>query len=184
MADDFSARYGDLLTGSYDCVDRIGLNAFFSLGHNPGGFRNWWRPLHDGSDELLDNAHLQRIAGRFARRVRAWAEVNQVPVIYCKAGNANTRSPRSICRPMRSGRGVHGAGGPRQGHGLGRAPLERWCHHQPGEEGRVRQPLLLPHHGQAVGTLDDQDVGVPAVRRADHPQADTSTSPARRRRPG
>ena len=37
------ARYGDLLTGSYDCVDRIVLNAYFSIGHNPGGFRCWWR---------------------------------------------------------------------------------------------------------------------------------------------
>jgi hypothetical protein len=27
MADDFSERYVDLLTGSYDCVDRIVLNA-------------------------------------------------------------------------------------------------------------------------------------------------------------
>jgi hypothetical protein len=31
------------VTGSYDCVDRIVLNAFFPLGHNPGGFRTWWR---------------------------------------------------------------------------------------------------------------------------------------------
>ena len=43
MADEFSERYGDLLTGSYDCVDRIVLNAYFSLGHSPGGFRVWWR---------------------------------------------------------------------------------------------------------------------------------------------
>src|SRR5258708_9331300 len=27
-----------------------------------------------------------RFAGRFARRVRAWASANGVPVIYCKAG--------------------------------------------------------------------------------------------------
>ena len=33
MADDFSIRYGDLLTGSYDCVDRIVLNPFFPLGY-------------------------------------------------------------------------------------------------------------------------------------------------------
>jgi hypothetical protein len=26
MADDFSQRYGNLLTGGYDCVDRIVLN--------------------------------------------------------------------------------------------------------------------------------------------------------------
>jgi len=36
MADDPSVRYEDLLTGSYDCVDRIVLNAYHPLGHNPG----------------------------------------------------------------------------------------------------------------------------------------------------
>ena len=71
MADDFSGRYGDLLTGSYDCVDRVVLNAYFPLGHNPGGFRVWWRRLHGGSDDELDNTHLMRFAGRFARRVKA-----------------------------------------------------------------------------------------------------------------
>jgi hypothetical protein len=86
VADDFCERYGDLLTGSYDCVDRIVLNAYFSVGHNPGGFRCWWRRLHDGADDDLDNAHLMRFAGRFARRVKAWASANGVPVSYCKAG--------------------------------------------------------------------------------------------------
>jgi hypothetical protein len=86
VADDFSERYGDLLTGSYDCVDRIVLNAYFSVGHNPGGFRCWWRRLHGGSDGELDNTHLMRFAGRFARRVKAWAGANGVPVIYCVAG--------------------------------------------------------------------------------------------------
>jgi hypothetical protein len=86
VADDFSERYGDLLTGSYDCVDRIVLNAYFSLGHNPGGFRCWWRRLHDDCDEQLDNTHLMRFAGRFARRLKAWGDANGVPVIYCKAG--------------------------------------------------------------------------------------------------
>ena len=85
MADDFTERYGDLLTGCYDCVDRIVLNAYFSIGHNPGGFRCWWRRLH-GSDDQLDNTHLMRMAGRFARRVKAWAAANRVPVIYCTAG--------------------------------------------------------------------------------------------------
>jgi hypothetical protein len=86
VADSFSERYGDLLTGSYDCVDRIVLNAYFSLGHNPGGFRCWWRRWHGGSDDELDNTHLMRFAGRFARRVKAWAAANGVPVIYCTAG--------------------------------------------------------------------------------------------------
>ena len=86
MADDFTERYGDLLTGSYDCVDRVVLNAFFPLGHNPGGFRAWWRRWHDGSDDQLDDTHLMRMAGRFARRVKAWGRANDVPVIYGKAG--------------------------------------------------------------------------------------------------
>ena len=49
MADDLSRRYGDLLTGTYDCVDRIVLNAYFSMGQEGGGFRTWWRQLHNGS---------------------------------------------------------------------------------------------------------------------------------------
>jgi hypothetical protein len=86
VLDELTERYGDLLTGSYDCVDRVVLNAYFSLGHNPGGFRVWWRRLHGDSDEELDNTHLMRMAGRFARRVRAWAQAHQVPVIDCKRG--------------------------------------------------------------------------------------------------
>jgi len=84
--DELSKRYGELLAGAYDCVDRIVLNAYFSLGHNPGGVRVWWRRLHDGSEEHLDNTHLMRMAGRFSRRVRAFAKANQIPVIDCGRG--------------------------------------------------------------------------------------------------
>jgi hypothetical protein len=91
MADDFSERYGDLLTGSYDCVDRIVLNAYYPMGHGPGGFRVWWRRLHNDSEEQLDDNHLMRMAGRFARRVKAWGAANEVPVIYCKSGERKHR---------------------------------------------------------------------------------------------
>src|SRR6266702_3544221 len=91
MADDLSVRYGDLLTGSYDCVDRIVLNAYYPLGHNPGGFRTWWRRLHGGSEEHLDDTHVMRFAGRFARRVRAYAAVAGIPVIDCKRGERKHR---------------------------------------------------------------------------------------------
>jgi hypothetical protein len=90
MDDALRARYGDLLTGTYDCVDRIVLNAYYSFGHSPGGFRTWWRRLY-GSDENLDNSHLMRMAGRFARRVRGWAKANGVPVIDTKAGERKHR---------------------------------------------------------------------------------------------
>ena len=38
MTDLLSERCGDLLTGSYDCPDRIVLNAYYQMGHAPGGF--------------------------------------------------------------------------------------------------------------------------------------------------
>jgi hypothetical protein len=85
MTDGLSALYQELLGGSYDCVDRIVLNAYFGMAHSPGGFRVWWRAL-TGSDETLDNAHLMRLAGRFSRRVRGYAKAHDIPVIDCVAG--------------------------------------------------------------------------------------------------
>ena len=96
MVDEFSERYGDLLTGSYDCVDRIVLNAYFPLGHNPGGFRTWWRRWHGDGDAVLDNTHLMRLAGRFARRVRASAEAHGIPVIDCKGRRAQAPHRRGL----------------------------------------------------------------------------------------
>lgn len=83
MADRLSALYHDLLDGTYDCVDRIVLNGYFRPGHTAGGFRVWWRHL-TGSDATLDNTHLMRMAGRFSRRVRAYAKAHRIPVIDCR----------------------------------------------------------------------------------------------------
>jgi hypothetical protein len=85
MTDGLSSLYQDLLVGSYDCVDRIVLNAYFRMGHDPGGFRVWWRAL-TGSDETLENAYLMRMAGRFSRRVRGYAKAHDIPVIDCSVG--------------------------------------------------------------------------------------------------
>ena len=83
--DQFSAYYAEFLDSTYDCVDRIVLNAYFQFGQSPGGFRCWWRQLQ-GSDADLDNTHLMRFAGRFSRRVRAYAKQHAIPLIYCKRG--------------------------------------------------------------------------------------------------
>jgi hypothetical protein len=86
MGDGLSTLYQDLLSGSYDCVDRIVLNAYFRMGHDPGGFRLWWRQL-TGSDATLDNAHVMRLAGRFGRRIRGYAKANNIPVVNCSAAD-------------------------------------------------------------------------------------------------
>jgi hypothetical protein len=81
--DPFNDRYEDLLDGTYDCVDRIVLNGYFRFIQSSGGFRTWWRQLF-GDDDNLDNAHLIRFAGRFARRVRCAAQQKGIPVIVKK----------------------------------------------------------------------------------------------------
>lgn len=74
MDDPLSDHYQEeLLEGRYDYVDRVVLNACFGMAHSPGGFRVRWRRLY-GSDDQLDNAHLIRLAGRFSRRLYAWAK--------------------------------------------------------------------------------------------------------------
>ena len=113
MADDFRLRHRDLLTGSYDCVDRIVLNAFFQLGYQPGGLRTWWRRLHDGSDEELDNTHLMRMVGRFARRVQGQGRSRRGPLVdrrypyelLAEAGNPVHLSP---IRTTNAGQGFQG----------------------------------------------------------------------------
>jgi hypothetical protein len=85
MPDSLSHRYVELLTGRYDCVDRIVLNAYFRMGHDPGGFRSWWRALN-GSDETLNNTHLMRMAGRFSRRIHGYAKATGIPLVHCPAG--------------------------------------------------------------------------------------------------
>ena len=46
VMDQFSEHHQDLIEGSYDCVDRIVLNAYFLRGQDPGGVRLWWRALY------------------------------------------------------------------------------------------------------------------------------------------
>jgi hypothetical protein len=84
MPDSLSDRYAELLTGSYAWVDRIVLNAYLRMGHDPGGFPFWWRAL-TGSEETQDNTRLMRTAGRFSRRIRGYAKAQSIPVVHCPA---------------------------------------------------------------------------------------------------
>jgi len=92
MRDQLSTLYHEFLEDGYDCVDRVVLNAYFSLGQSGGGFRMWWRELY-GSDEDLDNNHLMRMAGCFSRRLRGWAKANKGPrnLLFSRGAEAQDR---------------------------------------------------------------------------------------------
>jgi hypothetical protein len=63
MTDRPSTLHQDLLVGSYDCVDQIVLNAYFRMGHDPGGFRVWWRRKGDSNSRSHPDGELsQRVA--------------------------------------------------------------------------------------------------------------------------
>ena len=83
-SDAFSEYYADLLQGTYDCVDRIVLNAFFPFGQTGGGIRTWWRWLR-GDDLTLDDEHLREMAGTFSRRIHAFCAKQGVPLIEAQA---------------------------------------------------------------------------------------------------
>lgn len=83
--DNITEHYQEVIEGTYDCIDRLVLNAYCPQLLVPGGFRNWYRDLK-GSDKDLDNTSLMRMAGRFGRRVKAFCESEKVPLTFFKTG--------------------------------------------------------------------------------------------------
>src|SRR5215471_18465813 len=83
-SDAFSKYYAELLQGSYDCVDRVVLNAYFPLAQSGGGVRTWWRCLR-GDDLTLDDEHLREMAGTFSRRLHAFCAKQRIPLFEAHA---------------------------------------------------------------------------------------------------
>jgi len=103
--DPMTQAFDEYLDGTYDCVDRLVLNAYFPLGGSGGGFRTWWRRLC-GGDETLDDTHLMRFPGRFSRRVRAWADKADIPVIHCQRGQRKHEIAQEFIPQAPDARGV------------------------------------------------------------------------------
>jgi hypothetical protein len=160
--DPLGLAYADLLTGQYDCVDRIILNAYFPLGCNPGGFRTWWRSL-EGNDDTLDNTHLMRMAGRFSRRVRGWAQKENIPVIDCPAGERKHDLAESYlpADPKRTGIFLVL---------VNRAPASVWDVHRFGNGGiDLRRKKPLPFVNHYTFHIWDAEWGHVAIRMCGHP---------------
>jgi hypothetical protein len=97
VPDDFSSYISELLAGSYDCVDRIALRAYFPMGQTSGGFLTWWNALFPGRAPTEE--YLRRMAGDFARRVRAFSEKHQIPIQYCEIGDKSKYARAERARP-------------------------------------------------------------------------------------
>ena len=97
MPDQFTEYYAEHLTGTYDCVDRIVINAYNPFLQSPGGFRCWWwRRQLFGSDEHLDKTHLMRFAGHFSRRVAAYASKHGIPLEFCDSKTRKQESAEEL----------------------------------------------------------------------------------------
>lgn len=169
VTDELSDYYSDLLDGSYDCVDRIVLNANFGLCYSPGGFRSWWRALHNGSDAELDDAPLMRMAGRFARRLRAYAAAHRIPVIECSSEQRKHQIAEQYLQEHARARGLFLILVSRaMAAVMGSAEIEARGDLQSRSQAGVHQSLLVPHHRPGLGTHYHQDGWPSTFRRTDH----------------
>jgi DNA-binding transcriptional ArsR family regulator len=95
--DDFSTYVSELLAGTYDCADRISLRGYYPMGQTSGGILTWWNDLYPGT--LPTQQRLRKMAGDFARRVRAFVEKNRIPILYCPIGDKTKHEQAEKLRP-------------------------------------------------------------------------------------
>src|SRR5262252_7535319 len=95
--DDFSTYVADLLSGTYDCVDRISVRGYFPLGQTSGGLLTWWNQLFPNTE--LSEQRLRKLAGDFARRVHAYARKHKIPLRYFAIGDKTKHAQAEKLRP-------------------------------------------------------------------------------------
>jgi hypothetical protein len=96
--DDFSTYVADLLSGTYDCVDRISVRGYFPLGQTSGGLLTWWNQLFPNTQ--LSEQRLRKLAGDFARRVHAFARKHKIPLRYFAIGDKTKHAQAEKLRPV------------------------------------------------------------------------------------
>jgi hypothetical protein len=161
--DEFGSYYGSLIEASYDCVDRLTINAYFPLGQTGGGFRCWWRQWQ-GGEQRLNDAGLKAAAGDLARRLKAWCLREQIPWIECKAHEAKYVLARELRPKDPNFRGVFAVL-------VGRAPAPVWevRHNQAGKITELRHPETWPHVQHYYFQIQDPQWGHVVVRLCGYP---------------
>src|SRR5262245_34808220 len=102
--DDFSTYVADLLSGPYDCVDRIAVRGYFPLGQTSGGLLTWWNRLFPNTQ--LSEQRLRKLVGDFARRVHAYARKHKIRCVTLLSWTKpSTPKPRNFAPPIPSSEG-------------------------------------------------------------------------------
>ena len=82
ITDDFSNYVTDLLSGTYDCVDRIALRGYFPLGQTSGGLLTWWNQLFPNTP--LTEQRLRKLAGGLCpARACLCAQTQNSAALFC-----------------------------------------------------------------------------------------------------
>jgi len=97
-ADDLSTYVADLLTGTYDCVDRISVRGYYPLGQTSGGLLTWWNQLFPNRE--LTEQGLRKLAGDFARRVNGYARKHKIALRYFATGDKTKHAQAEKLRPV------------------------------------------------------------------------------------
>ena len=160
--DKLSKHYESRLADSYDCLDRIVLNAYCPMLLQGGGLRYWWRQLH-GNDSTLDTNHLMRIAGRFSRRANAWSKKHNIPLIHFKTGERKHEQAKALIPKDKNFTGIFAIF-------VSRAPSLLWEVKRYGKGGldirRKPQTSLVNHY---YFHIMDKDWGHLTIRMCAHP---------------
>lgn len=156
--DEFAKYYQSLIQATYDCVDRLVINAYYPLGQTGGGFRAWWRNWQ-GSDQGLSNGKLKSLAGDVARRLKAYCAANKIPWVECKSGEVKYEIARQLLPKDRKFRGVFAVL-------VGRAPAPLWevRRNPQGQITDVRRLEHWPHVQHYYFQIQDPEWGHVVVR--------------------
>jgi len=162
-ADDFSSYHATLLEGSYDCMDRLTINAFYPMGQTGGGIRLWWRDWK-GDEKGLSDAGMKAVAGDFARRLKAWCQKHRIPFIECHAGEQKHLLAESLLPKDRKFRGLFAVF-------VGRAPAPVWevKFNPQGQINNIRHRDPWPHVQHYYFQIIDPEWGHLMIRMCGYP---------------